>query len=85
VLIRAWWLAVDRRMIGAGASLPYSALQLLPLLIVTLFLVQSVVESRLLIEGGLVLLVAFAVKLKGRHLDTELAATQQPAEVVGAR
>jgi len=73
---RSWILAVDRPVevpVGlvrgrAGAALrptaAYRATSLLPLLIFTALIVQSVAESRLLGEYGMLFLVVFAVKTK---------------------
>jgi exopolysaccharide production protein ExoQ len=63
-LLRSWWMSVDRPFTGAGAPAPYTALSLLPLLVMVALLVQSAAESRLLIEYGLMLLVYFAVSTK---------------------
>jgi exopolysaccharide production protein ExoQ len=63
-LLRSWSLAVDRPQSAPGQSLPYSATTLLPVLILTALLVQSLTESRLLDEYGLALLVLIAVKTK---------------------
>jgi hypothetical protein len=45
---------------------------MLPLLVLTAELVQSLAESRLLIEGGWILLIIFAVKTKLRPLSVEV-------------
>jgi exopolysaccharide production protein ExoQ len=63
-LSRTWWMAVDRPWKAAGVSAPYTAVSLLPLLVMVALLVQSAAESRLLIEYGLALLVFFAVSTK---------------------
>jgi O-antigen ligase len=56
-LVRCWSLAV-RRIPRPGA------LQLLPILLLTALLVQSLAESRLLVEYGWLLLTVLAVKTK---------------------
>jgi O-antigen ligase len=61
---RAWFLAVDRPMTGAGVKNPYSAVALLPLLVFSAQLVQSIAESRMLIESGWALLVVWSVSTK---------------------
>ncbi|MFC6354815.1 O-antigen ligase family protein [Luethyella okanaganae] len=66
-LWRSWFLAVDRPRFGLDADRPYTASSLLPLLVMAALLVQSVAESRILIEGGWVLLVVLAVTTKRRH------------------
>lgn len=64
-LTRSWILAVDRPAgVRATERLPYGALTLLPLAIMTALLVQSVAESRLLVEYGILFLVIIAVKTK---------------------
>ncbi len=75
-LTRSWILAVDRPVelalrLGSGraggalrSTAAYRALSLLPLLIFTALIVQSVAESRLLGEYGMLFLVIFAVKSK---------------------
>lgn len=63
-LWRSWFLAVDRPRAGLADDLPYTALGLLPLLLLAALLAQSVAESRILIEAGWTLLVVLAVKTK---------------------
>jgi exopolysaccharide production protein ExoQ len=63
-LARVWSFAVDRAQSAPNAPAPYTAQALLPLLIVVVLLVQSVAESRLIVEYGLFLLVLVAVKSK---------------------
>lgn len=65
-LWRAWFLAVDRPRLGVADTTPFAASALLPLLVTTALLAQSVAESRLLVEYGWVLLVVMAVMTK-RH------------------
>lgn len=64
VLWRTWFRAVDRPRRDAIAILRHRAVDLAPLLIVAALLAQSIAESRILIESGWMLLVAFAVKTK---------------------
>ena len=71
-LVRSWLLAVDRVVTGRGDPGSHSWLALLPLLILTAQLVQSIAESRILLEGGLMLLVIWAVKTKTSPLGLEL-------------
>ncbi|MFD3448518.1 O-antigen ligase family protein [Microbacteriaceae bacterium 4G12] len=61
---RAWWAAIDRPQRRPGLPLPFSPLDLLPLLVMAALVAQSITESRLLIEGGWVLLVTMAVATK---------------------
>ncbi len=60
---RAWTWAVDRPLVH-GTPSRYGALELLPLLLLVAILVQSLAESRLLVEYGWALLVIVAVKSK---------------------
>ncbi len=62
---RSWQLAVDRPQHQANSKLPYTVETLLPLLVLVALLVQSVAESRLLLEFGMLFLVIAAVKTKG--------------------
>ena len=52
VVLRSWWWAVDRRMLSREVAAPWSALDLLPLLLVTALLVHGLTESRLIVEWG---------------------------------
>ncbi|GAB3605489.1 O-antigen ligase [Conyzicola nivalis] len=62
--VRAWFLAADRSITRPGIVGSYSVESILPLLILTALLVQSLAESRLIIEYGMLLLVVIAVKTK---------------------
>lgn len=72
--IRAFMLSIDR--VGASPGTPgrFSADGVLPLLLLVALIVQSLAESRILIEGGWVLMVTLAVTTKigmlGRGTDT---------------
>lgn len=61
---RAWWTAIDRPQRAPDAPLPFSALDLLPLMILAALLTQSLAESRILLEGGWVLLTVLAIATK---------------------
>lgn len=63
-LARSWFLAVDRPRFRVGRAEPYTALALLPLLLLAALIAQSFAESRMLIEAGWALLVLLAVKTK---------------------
>ncbi|WP_158862779.1 O-antigen ligase family protein [Leifsonia sp. AG29] len=63
-LWRSWFGAVDRPRFGIDDERPFTALTLLPLLLLAALLAQSLAESRILIEGGWALLVVLAVKTK---------------------
>lgn len=64
---RAWFLAVDRPMTDATTTHRYTAVALLPLLVLTAQLVQSLAESRILIESGFAMLVLWAVTTKAQR------------------
>jgi O-antigen ligase len=66
VLWRSWFLAIDRPRTGLADDSPYSVTSLLPVLVAVVLVVQSLMESRVLIESGWVLLVALAVGTKAR-------------------
>jgi len=70
-LWRSWFLAVDRPMDASGRPLPYSAASLVPLLVLVSLLAQSLAESRILIEGGWVLLIVIAWATKQRQWTPE--------------
>ena len=59
---RVWFRAVDPPRRGYGPALPYATSSLWPFLVMIALLVQSLTESRLLIEGNWVLLILIAVK-----------------------
>ncbi|ARC57421.1 hypothetical protein AS850_10070 [Frondihabitans sp. 762G35] len=61
---RSWWWATDRRMLGPASPAPWTALDLLPLLLVATMLVHAVTESRLIVEWGwaIVTLVCLATR-----------------------
>lgn len=68
-LQRVWCRAVDQPRRGYADPLPYATSSLFPLLVMTALFVQSFSESRILIEGGWLLLIIFAVKSR---IDYEL-------------
>lgn len=70
-LQRVWFRAVDRPIRGPGPKLPYATSALWPLLVLTALIVQSLTESRLLIESGWLMLIILAVKTR---FDFELPA-----------
>ncbi|QBE49434.1 O-antigen ligase family protein [Leucobacter triazinivorans] len=59
---RVWFRAVDPPRRGFGEPLPYATSALWPFLVMVALLVQSLTESRLLIEGNWLLLILLAVK-----------------------
>ncbi len=68
-LQRVWCRAVDAPRRGAEPPLPYAASTLFPWLVMCALMVQSLTESRLLVEWGWLLFVVFAVKTR---IDYEL-------------
>lgn len=61
---RSWFMAVDRPITAATTRHPFTAITLLPLLVFSAQLVQSLAESRMLIESGWALLVVWSVSTK---------------------
>lgn len=59
---RVWFRAVDSPRRGHGPALPYATSALWPFLVMIALLVQSLTESRLLVEGNWMLLILIAVK-----------------------
>ncbi|MEP6480432.1 MAG: O-antigen ligase family protein [Rhodoglobus sp.] len=68
-LWRSWALAVDRPQTAPKKLLPYTVEALLPLLVLTALIVQSLAESKLLVEFGMLFLIIVAVKTKGDRTD----------------
>jgi O-antigen ligase len=68
-LVRSWSFAVDRPQHVAKSPLPFTVESMLPLLVLTALLVQSLAESKLLVEFGLFFLIVVAVKTKGDRWD----------------
>jgi exopolysaccharide production protein ExoQ len=62
--VRSWMFARERPLGDGFAPVAHTAQSLLPLLILVALLVQSVAESRLIIEYGLVLLTIISVRTK---------------------
>lgn len=67
---RTWFFAVDRPRNRFGRTVPFLVSALAPWLIVVALLVQSITESRILIEGGWLLLVAFSVAAPQRQFTS---------------
>jgi exopolysaccharide production protein ExoQ len=61
---RAWLIAVDRPRDFTGKPSAYTASSLLPILMMAALLIQSLAESRLIVEYGLLFLVVIAVKTR---------------------
>jgi O-antigen ligase len=82
-LVRSWLMATDSIITAPGSRGHYSWVGMLPLLVLGAQLVQSIAESRILVEGGWILLVLFAVKTKLAPLSAELESTPETAEALG--
>lgn len=76
---RVWFRAVDQPRRGPGPALPYATSALWPLLLMVALIIQSLTESRLLIEGHWILLVIFAVKSR---FDFELPSRDTEPEKI---
>lgn len=63
-LQRVWLRAVDQPRRGPGPAQPYATSALWPLLVFAALLVQSITESRILLESGWLLLIILAVKTR---------------------
>jgi len=63
-IVRAYRAAITPRWDASLGRRVFSHLTLLPLLVLVFLLVQSLTESRILIEEGLMTLCIFAIKLK---------------------
>ncbi|WP_136706735.1 O-antigen ligase family protein [Agromyces sp. H66] len=77
-LWRSWFLAVDRPVDASGRPRPYSAAALVPLLLLVALVGQSLAESRILIEGGWLLLIAIAWSTKRRQWESEPLPAELP-------
>ena len=77
-VVRSWSSATDRLVTDARELGRHTAESLLPLLVVTALLVQSLAESRLLLEGGWLLLVVFATATKGAKLGRAAPVPARP-------
>lgn len=63
-LVRSWAFATDRPLSAADRFAAHSPVALVPLAVAVILVVQSVAESRILVEYGLFLLALCAVKTK---------------------
>jgi len=63
-LWRSWFIAIDRPRWNLDARRRFHAIAMIPLLIMLALIAQSFAESRMLIEGGWLILVSFAVVTK---------------------
>lgn len=64
---RSWQLAVDPRQSSPDGPQPYRAAELLPVLLLAALLVQSVAESRLIVEYGIFFLALISITTKNQH------------------
>ncbi|CAG7844812.1 hypothetical protein USB125703_01059 [Pseudoclavibacter triregionum] len=67
--IRSWWLAIDRPQTDASGSRPIPHTAVLAFLLMVALVLQSLTESRLLVEGNWVLLCYLAIYSKLRVQD----------------
>lgn len=65
-LWRSWFLAVDRPRVSLEQFPPFAPASALPLLLIVALIAQSFAESRILIEGGWMLLAVLAISTKRR-------------------
>ncbi|HEY6799645.1 MAG TPA: O-antigen ligase family protein [Agromyces sp.] len=77
-LWRSWFLSVDRPRDERGRLLPHSAASLVPLLLLVALIGQSLAESRILVEGGWLLLIAIAWSTKQRQWAAEPLPAEPP-------
>ncbi|WP_291046297.1 O-antigen ligase family protein [Herbiconiux sp.] len=77
---RSWWFAVEEPLDADGRALPQVVVTLAPALLLTALVAQSFVESRILVEGGWVLLLVIGVKTKLdlQKVDQDLGAHPEP-------
>ncbi len=69
VVARSWALAVDRPQTGPSTIGSFTTASALPTLVLAALLVQSLAESRLLVEFGMLFLVIAAVKTARDRTD----------------
>jgi exopolysaccharide production protein ExoQ len=84
-LVRSWQFAVDRSITAPRTVGTYSWIALVPILVFTAQLVQSIAESRMLVEGGWMLLIIWAVKTKWSPSVDEALSGQNPTTRVAVR
>jgi len=70
-LWRSWFLAIDQPRDPAGRPRPYTAASFVPFLLLIALAGQSLAESRLLVEAGLLLLITIAWATKQRQWEPE--------------
>jgi len=63
-VVRSWSFATDRAITRPGTTGAFTVESMLPMLVLTALLVQSLAESRLIIEYGILLVTVIAVKTK---------------------
>jgi exopolysaccharide production protein ExoQ len=84
-LLRSWIMATDGIITKPGTAGRLTWVAMLPILMLTAQLVQSVAESRMLLEGGWMLLVIWAVKTKLGPLAVEPASSEHASGERGRR
>ena len=77
---RSWFTAVDRPRRFVNETLPYQATALTPFLIMVALIVQSLTESRLLVEGGFMLLALIAI-ITNQHLLSSTSKQAQESKI----
>jgi O-antigen ligase len=84
-LWRSWFLAVDSPMDASGRPRPRTAASLVPFALMIALVGQSLAESRLLVEGGLLLLLVIAWSTKRRQWEPEPLPATPPRPRFGRR
>ena len=84
---RVWWFAVDHPLDSLGLPIRRVPLTLAPVLVLSATIAVSLVDSRLPVEAGWVLLVVFAVKSKldQSEVALDLANGDEPENPLPAR
>ena len=70
-LWRSWFTAIDRPRHGLATNEPYTAIALVPVLLMAALIAQSLAESRILIEGGWITLVTLCLITKRSQSPAE--------------
>lgn len=76
-LWRSWFLAIDQEFDTRGNGREFSPMTLLPLLLLTALIAQSFAESRILVEGGWLLLVSLAILTKRGPMTSPLTRSRR--------
>lgn len=78
-LVRSWEFAIDRPQLAADRPGKYDPATLLPALVLIALLAQSIAESRLLIEYGMLLLALIAIKTKRPDAPPSVGPSADPS------